>query len=247
MVKGRKLGLVGLVTVAIAKILGGGADANAIDTLKVYNSKEGSLGGQVTLMQKEGAIDGYKYDTPDSDRIKDINETPIGSSELGSVVDTYLLRNDSKALGSTTPFNLLLFYNGTLTDSISNWITFEFGADHFGSQEIILDSDNLKYGKRVNVRNAIANNSGVVEMNDLPAGTYVTSVPYASGKLTIGTEPLAELNNDDIVDFKDYAILTQNWMAPQGKYAGDISGPNGIPDGYVNMYDLEAFCDDWMQ
>ena len=236
----------GLVTVAIAKILSGGVDANAFDTLKVYNSKEGSLGGQVTLMQKEGASDSYNPGAPDNDLIKDLSILPNGSLDLGSVVDTYLLRNDSRPLGNSM-FNLDLFYKGTLTSPIHNWLTFQFGSESFGSQDIIFDSNNLKYGKRVNVRNAIANNSGVEEMNDLPAGTYVVSAPYASGKLTIGTEPLAELNGDDIVDFKDYTILANDFGNPQGKYAGDISGPLGIPDGYVDMYDLEAFCDNWLQ
>ena len=48
-------------------------------------------------------------------------------------------------------------------------------------------------------------------------------------------------------DFKDYAILAQDWNKSQGQYVGDISGSNGIPDGYVNGYDLQRFSEGWLR
>jgi hypothetical protein len=58
---------------------------------------------------------------------------------------------------------------------------------------------------------------------------------------------IADFNNDGKVDLRDFAQLANDYKKPIGNYLTDISGPLGIPDGYVDMYDLEAFCDNWLQ
>ncbi|MGA2093324.1 MAG: hypothetical protein ABSH16_07970 [Sedimentisphaerales bacterium] len=242
-----KLGLVGKVLLEIgvvASIFTGSAKASEGELdIRNYIGSDCSI---LCLIKYDGGGISEGYDSWDCIVIPPLS----GQIGIGSAVEGNILGVDYRPANTLSTYDVELFYNGNVNPPKGNHLEFSFpyGSDlSFGSQDIIFDSNNLKYGKRVNVRNAIANNSGVEEMNDLPAGTYVVSAPYASGKLTIGTEPLAELNGNDIVDFADYSILANDFGKPQEKYTGDISGPNGIPDGYVDMYDIEAFCNDWLQ
>jgi hypothetical protein len=176
------------------------------------------------------------------------------SGGIYSDIITDKLRRDRRLTSSTLDFNIKLVYNGSLAHAKSNQLEFSlpYGTDwEFGDKEILFQSDRLKYGPVVDVREAIANNSGIVELIDLPAGTYTSGAPYDnSGILTIGTRKLADLDDNGNVDLTDYAILAQDWKKPQSQYpnlyVGDIVGPNGIPDGYVNEKDLEAFSSQWL-
>ncbi|MCX5632459.1 MAG: hypothetical protein NTW93_02095 [Phycisphaerae bacterium] len=78
----------------------------------------------------------------------------------------------------------------------------------------------------------------------LPNLTHGTG-EYAHWRL--GTRILCDLNEDGIVNFKDFSILALDWGNAQGQYVGDISGPNEIPDGYVDYYDLSTFHDDYLK
>jgi hypothetical protein len=48
----------------------------------------------------------------------------------------------------------------------------------------------------------------------------------------------------------DYTMLANDFGKPQSQYpdlyVGDISGPNGIPDGFVDWYDVSAFSSEWL-
>ena len=79
---------------------------------------------------------------------------------------------------------------------------------------------------------------GVFMIDDL----NVNIDPYIDNLRAFTRDALKET-----VDLADFAILAADWQKPQGSYDGDITGPNGIPDGYVNMYDLVKFCDDWLR
>jgi len=122
-----------------------------------------------------------------------------------------------------------------------------YGEYHFGNKPITFSSDRLPYGPVVDVRKAIAENSGVVDLIDVPSGTYNQWAPYGTGSLEIGTRLLADLNDSGHVDLGDFALLAEDFgEEPRGQYVGDITGPNGIPDGYVNGFDLGAFCDSYL-
>jgi hypothetical protein len=56
-----------------------------------------------------------------------------------------------------------------------------------------------------------------------------------------------DLNLSGNVDLEDFAILARDWGKTSGTYTGDISGPSGVKDGYVDLYDLRAFSEDWLQ
>jgi hypothetical protein len=55
-----------------------------------------------------------------------------------------------------------------------------------------------------------------------------------------------DLNLSGNVDLADFVILASDW-GKTGIYTGDISGPSGVPDGNVDLYDLRAFAEDWLQ
>ena len=102
----------------------------------------------------------------------------------------------------------------------------------------------MPYGSVVDVRTAIAQNSGNFPLIDALAGT---SGEYSSGNLQIGTRLLCDFNNNRRVDLSDFAEMAADWGKTNGQYTGDITGPNGIPDGNVDIYDLMRFSDDWMK
>lgn len=159
------------------------------------------------------------------------------------------LVKDYRQPSSTLDFNIKFVYNGTLSEAKNNYIQFSlpYGVEwEFGDKEILFQSDLLPYGPVVDIRKAIAQNSGVVPLIDLPAGTYTTSTPYGEGILTIGTRKLADLSDNGDIDLEDFTMLAQDWKKTAGQYVGDITGASGIPDGTVDMYDLVEFVIEWL-
>ncbi len=61
---------------------------------------------------------------------------------------------------------------------------------------------------------------------------------------TAGGIPLADLNNDDGVDFKDFAILALQWQQTYAGLSADIAPIGG--DGTVNYLDLFLLADQWL-
>jgi hypothetical protein len=198
--------------------------------------------------------DGYSPAATDGFDSHDIVAGPLqsGSANIYSDINDggtiYYLWFDARAEDSTAPYYIKLGFEGILSSPQSNYLSFQFPYEEyeFGNVPILYRSDRLPYGPVVDVRKAIAQNLGRLNLIDVSAGTYNQWNPYCSGELTIGTRLLADLDDSNQVDFNDYAKLVKDWNKPQGQYLGDITGPNGIPDGYVNYYDLSAFCDDWL-
>jgi hypothetical protein len=60
-----------------------------------------------------------------------------------------------------------------------------------------------------------------------------------------GHQMTADFNRNGIINFKDFAILANDWSKTSS--IADISGPGGVPDNMVNSYDLAAFCDYWLK
>jgi hypothetical protein len=237
------------VVILCASILGGNIAKAEQGKLNVSPNIAGVCGIDSTVTRETG-----QHDYFDDDDVN-VSGVPIHSNGaftdandiFGLPVDYVTLNRRSDS--DNAPFNFKFIYNETTIEPATNSLKFSFPDTNFefGSQPIIFKSNNLKYGKRVDIRNAIANNSGVVEMNDLPAGIYTDSIPYASGSLSIGTELLAELTDDNLVNLSDFAVLANNWGKTGQGLAGDISGPLGVPDGNVDGYDLAAFANDYLK
>ena len=70
--------------------------------------------------------------------------------------------------------------------------------------------------------------------------------------LTLAVNDGFEYEGVEAPDVVDTMTLTVNdpdcatAMAEKGTIFGDISGPAGVPDCYVNLYDFSALSADWM-
>ena len=72
----------------------------------------------------------------------------------------------------------------------------------------------------------------------LPEGNYEYTSPFLGLRLDF-EKLLADLDGNDIVNFKDYAILV-------GKER-DISGPNDLQDMVFDTYDIAKFVEYWLE
>jgi len=195
-----------------------------------------------------GATDNYDtHDIP--------NLLPPSGTDIYTNIVTHTLGDDFRDENSIADYDIRLFYNGSLPAIQSNWVEFSFpytvnpftgtGDYTFGEKEITFSSNRLPYGSVVDVRKVINQNGGVLPLIDVPAGT---SGEYATGILTIGTRKLADLSDNGDIDLLDFSMLAEDWQNPiQGQYIGDITGEYGIPDGYVDMWDLEEFMSEWLE
>jgi len=191
---------------------------------------------------------------------------PIGLPQTYSEIfdgGLYQFWTDFRNEDSNLPYSLKFSFNGTLNSNQPERVEFSMPLDgkslgeyHFGNKPVVFDSNRLPYGEVMDVKRAMAaQNNGVLDSNaiaradfiEVPAGTYTQWNPHASGILDIGTRILSDLDESGTVDMKDFSILAENWMQPQGKYTGDTSSENGIPDGFVNFYDLKAFSEDYLK
>ena len=181
---------------------------------------------------------------------------PAGSNI--SLEDSFLnLWAGQSEMPGYSPFNTNLTYEGNIPTSpiTTNWLEIKFPYAEpwqFGTLPITLQEDN---GQRNDVRRAIENGEGgvsvgIIPLEDIPAGDYTSSTPYATPKVHFNKT--ADLNNDGNVDPVDLVLLGENWLnyegmpGASGKYLlGDITGDNGLPDGRVDMYDFVEMSKQW--
>lgn len=236
----------------LATLLGEEAKANPIvytGGLTIENYVNSGAGTEILRIVHNDDVKATEgYDTLD---LHFSEGFPSNRCSLYSEMSSHKLIRDHRPLGSTSDFLVKLVYKGTLSSDAPNSIKFElpYGPDfEFGDKDILFQSDLLPYGTVVDVRRAIAENGGIVPLVDLPAGTYDPNTPYGEGILTVGTRILSDLVNEvGTVNFQDFAELSKDWKKPQGQYVGDITGPNGIPDGYVDPLDLSVFSSEWLK
>ncbi len=165
------------------------------------------------------------------------------------------LWSDVRPNDSNAPYDIKFSYQGTLNESKENKVKFDMPWDgfKFGSKPIIFQQTSSKndptgeneFYPVYDVRKVIEN-GGEIVLKDVPAGTYDQWTPYASGRLDIGSRRLSDLNDDGIVNFKDYQIMGDEF-GKTGEYISDIAGPNGVPDGTVDYKDLKTFTDEWLK
>jgi len=187
------------------------------------------------------------------------NSPMPGEPSIFSNITTHKLKEDYRNPVSTTPFDLGLVYNGTTSISTENQldVSIPYGSGwEFGSKPITLEEDN---GQRNDIRRAIANEDGgagigVIPLEDVPAGTYTSSNPYATPEVHF--KQTADLNNSGTVDLVDLMLLKQNYLnsetdyvnpqdMPENYLLGDITGSDGLPDGQVNLKDYAEFANQY--
>jgi len=70
-------------------------------------------------------------------------------------------------------------------------------------------------------------------------GAYGGTPQASMSVLTVGNR--ADLNNDDIVDLRDFACLAACWQTQEVLLREDLNR-----DGYVGIFDLKDFVDNWL-
>lgn len=240
------------VVIVAVVLLWGVNDINAsTGVLEIQNYVDSTIGtSPLDLCHYE---DSYGA-TDENDPLWDVGVILPTSNRcsLYSDIGTHKLRTDCRSISSTADFLVQLVYNGNLSSATPNRLEFSlpYGADwEFGNKPIIFQSDLLPYGTVVDVRRAIAENGGIVQLKDLPAGNYNPNTPYGSGILTIGTRILGDTNDSGRVDLRDYTHIAADYgkNPAEGPFVGDISGPNGVPDGNVGILDVKTYSEDYLK
>jgi hypothetical protein len=183
----------------------------------------------------------------------------------------YELHGDARPIDSFTPINLELSLhqkdgNPINASSLQNWLRCvidPMNIDYdFGNKPLTLwrrfpaEPDKLQFLADIREACAKQGGTGIVPLPNLN-GEYASQVPYDFLQLRFDVYP-GNLNFsldadgkvlDGIVDMKDLAILGNDW-GKQGEpkeFVGDITGPQGLPDGKVDYQDLELLTRYWLK
>jgi len=210
-----------------------------------------------TTNHRDGATEGYDED-------KDFRYYTIYNLEtkiISKIHDyEHELYVDSRSTNSLTSVNLEL---GLASSSGRNicvpnvknelWCSlplaykgYDFGSKPITYWERDADDPNMFY-LVANVRKEMLQNGGIIPLADLN-GTYGSEEPYLHAQIRFN-DHFVHLNDDNIVDFKDFAIFANNWGRTE---ITDTNRADPIDlgaqadydlDGKVDMNDLSIFSD----
>ena len=268
--KGKKSGIdkgvAGAAVLAIPFFLAGEAKANGDPNwgyLQIDVRLEGkNLNNSVYIVKDDlyypGATDGLDpgYDT---------EQTLFLSNMSGAyvLIEGKKLNQEVSANSSRTGKHVKGFHNGeiplgqepNITVELS-WLDPEPDEGRFGDMPLIAtketaDGNNIENGGYRGDIRAEMDYSGPdfasIPFGKLPAGTYTPDTPFLH--LRVDFEKLiANLNSTDnpsSVNLKDYVIGAKYWMQG-GPCIADISGPDGVPDFIVDMYDIAKIAEQWL-
>ena len=95
------------------------------------------------------------------------------------------------------------------------------------------------------IREAVASNAGVIPLHRLD-GAYESAAAYALLQVRFDTFP-GDYDLGDTVDLTDLAYIGDKWMGTDTGSVADIAGPNGVPDGAVDYFDLRLLSRDYLK
>jgi len=180
-------GLLGSVVLTLG--MRGEAKGDSIDLNNYINNH--SINNALRIV--EGSSDYYSpgIDSYDSG----IPSFQQGYSGLYSVVEGNQLKKDCRPDNISNIFLADLYFNGTLSNSESNWLTFQLISGNFSDKPITLQTP---IGDRYDVRKIIDGtlggtlnpSAGRFNLPNLPAGTYNVTNPYAT--YIVDFEPVPE-------------------------------------------------------
>jgi len=254
-----------IVVILFCTLLFGGVakandDANNWGCLNIVVKLEGkdisySLGIVKHDLFYPGATDGID----DHDTIG----TLFHSGMSGAFVDIEgnKVVTEYSANSSRTAKHVKGFYNGTIASENEpniivelSWLWAEPDVGRFGDMPLIAtkedsNGNNIENdGYRGDIRAEMAYSGpdfASIDFGKLPAETYTPDTPFLHLRIDF-EKPLADLNNDNVVNLKDYAVLAKRWRE-EGKCIADITGPDGVPDMVVDYYDLAIIAKDWLE
>ena len=252
-----------IVMILFCALLFGGVaqanDANNWGYLKIDVRLEGKEMGNSVGITKD---DSCYPDTNDLIDTHDIEEVLFWSDRSGgySLVAGKKLGDDFRQNSSRTPVHVKGYFNGTIASENEpnitvelSWLWAEEDVGRFGDMPLIstkedANGNNIENdGYRGHIRAEMAYSGpdfASINFGKLPAGTYTPDTPFLHLRLDFD-KPLADLNNDNEVNLKDYAFLAKRWRE-EGRCIADISGPNDVPDMVVDYYDLAIIARDWL-
>jgi len=243
-------------------------NVKAIDNsgeLEIYNMGSGDTGnGGMKIVHH----DGFGYASEGKDILDSLwsrapeNPIPTWLRPSSIIYDAteYELQTDFRPENSTSSVNITLKVihkqGGAKQISCSNYLKLEFGSiqgayPNFGSKPITFwkqdaNDPNLYY-LTANVRKEILQNEGIIPLAPLN-GTYESEKSYLRGWVRFDT-PFVHLNNDSIVNLKDFAIWARNF-GRTGITDTNRADPNDVGawadydlDGNVDVNDLSIFTD----
>jgi hypothetical protein len=165
----------------------------------------------------------------------------------GQYMDLYRVKRNW--IENTTTWNI--------ADTGQSWTTPGGDAAELLGRVLLVLGDHIYYPE-VDVTdivqkwvNGTADNFGMLLVNDSLTGTNLKASEYGSSHTyleityTNGCPCVmaGDINYDCKVDFQDFAKLAQNWMTENA--IGDTA-PAPTGDGFVDIDDLAAFCDEWL-
>jgi hypothetical protein len=184
----------------------------------------------------------------------------------GQTMENWTIRMKHTTLSSYSPASFqpdgwTVVYQTNETISSTGWKVFNFSVpfEYNGTDNLLIDfshnnsnytsSGNCTYSTPGGTRSAYAySDSGYGDPlnwsgTTSPTVTGVTMVPNIRLTVCVAV-PSPDLDNDDDVDFGDYAILAYQWLQSPGSPSADIDPPGG--DGIVDFNDLAVLVDSWV-
>lgn len=131
-----------------------------------------------------------------------------------------------------------MYYDGNASDSGAAFL-FERKGSSWPDGEIMEDpngSENDYFGQSV-----------AIDGEAVIAGAYKDDGGKTdSGAAFVFLLLIADLNQDGIVNFEDFAVLANQWLQEPGEPSADIA-PFAWGDNIVNMLDLRVLAEQWLK
>jgi hypothetical protein len=217
--------------VAIAQAIGsGGIALQAVDVKQLQTTLKQR--GQRLFWETEEELTGTVVDSEDSAQVVQEGEWMPSSSTSGYYGQSYLHDGNTGKGSKSVTFQLTVPTSGQY-DIYIRWTSHENRASNV---PVTVFHDGGQTNHIINQQS----NGGKWNL----LGRY--SVSAGTGSVVISTVGTSGYVIADAVLYAGYQNTCEDILAAGQQMAGDVSGPNGQPDCYVNMYDLCEMARQWL-
>lgn len=196
---------------------------------------------------------------PSGIEIVDEGENFCENVAWGNPGYVYSVRNGRKYLYEWQPWNysgasyeLRFFFCGTLpVGNYANYLLVDFitknpacPTDLFGGMSAVLVLDEMMFGRVVDLQQLWS--GAMIPLKPLNGrSTGDINHPYKRGRLVIGGYR-GDISGNGVVNFRDFCLLASQWGKIGTNLDGDISGPEGMPDGCVDLWDIHGLAQEFL-